>query len=250
MLVKATQPVIDRVKTQIENLLNKECKRDYGKEPCEYIGEVSFGNDEQKIVELLFWGEHLPYRDTLPSDWFEVLDVGETFDLKHPQCPLDGGSIVYGGNWGNRCRSLNEKLASKAPAFVVKLSQSHLVPFSAANGGYHRNTSFVVKDFDIHPAIREKFDTVKAILCMVAKWEAIKIKVLAFLESTKSVNEAVKLWPELIAFLDPEDRQRLCKEGTTKKARESRIDEARKVLAEIDTQSIVADVVGLKLSAA
>lgn len=248
MLVKATAPVIDRLHKQISSLRDAECKREYGKTPAEYLSEVSFGNDEHKIIELLFWKEHLSYRDKLPKDWFETLDSGHTFTLKHPDCSIDNGyQIVYGG-WGSNIKSINSELTSKAPAFIVKLSHSHLVPY--CREGYHRKESHVVENFDIHPAVRKAFDTSKAILCIVEKWKAVEEKVKTFLESTKSVNEAVKLWPELRTFLAVEDQRRLDKEGTTKKARESRIDEARKVLAEIDTQSIVADVVGIKLSAA
>lgn len=250
MLVKATAPVLGRIEKQIINLRDSECKRECGKTAAEYLSSVSFGNDEHKIVELLFWGELLPYRDKLPAMWFETLQPGNDFTLQHPDCEIESGHQIVYGSWNYGCNAgeLNSDLTSKAPAFVVKLNHPHLVPYN--KGGYHRETNYPIPDPDIHPAIRKAFDTSKAVLCLVEKWQAVEKKVKTFLESTKSVNEAVKLWPELRTFLAVEDQQRLDKEGSTKKARESRIDEARKVLAEIDTQSIVADVVGIKLSAA
>jgi hypothetical protein len=249
MLVKATKPVIDRIHGQIEKLRDAECKREFGKTPADYLSEVSFGNDEHKVIELLFWGEHLSYRDKLPEEWFFKLEPGDTFTLMHPDCEIEYSHQVVFAAWGCNGKSINSDITSEAPAFVVKLAHKHLVPHRNQQG-YHRKETHEVDNPDIHPAVRKAFDTTKAILCLAEKWQAVEQKVKTFLESTKSVNEAVKLWPELRTFLAVEDQQRLDKEGSTKKARESRIDEARKVLAEIDTQSIVADVVGIKLSAA
>lgn len=246
MLVKATQPVLDRIQTQINSLRDSECKREHGKTADEYISSVSFGSDERQIIELIFWGEHLSYRDKLPEEWFEKLSKGREFGLLHPGCELEDNAISFQA-WGNQGKTINAALESSAPAFTVTLIHDHLVPYS--KGGYHRTDNFTVEP-DIHPAVRKAFDTSKSLLSIKEKWKAVHEKVTQFLESTKSVNEAVKLWPELRTFLAVEDQQRLDKEGTTKKARESRIDEARKLLAEIDTQSIVADVVGIKLSAA
>ena len=250
MLVKATEPVIQRIHVQIEKLRDAECTREFGKNPVQYLSEVSFGNDEHKIVELLFWGDYLSYRDKLPHEWFETLDPGDTFTFKHPKCSVHSNYEIVLRGWGCSEQSLHAELKSTAPAFMVKLAYSHRVPFRADKGGYRREATCVIDNPDIHPAVRKAFDTSKAMLCLVEKWHAVEAKVKTFLESTKSVNEAVKLWPELRTFLAVEDQQRLDKEGTTKKARDSRIDEAKKLLAEIDTQSIVADVVGIKLSAA
>ncbi len=246
MLVKATAPVLDRIHKQILHLCDAECKREHGKTADEFLTSVSFGNDEHKIIELIFWGEHLPYRDKLPKEWFERLPSGSEFGLLHPKCKLDEAHVSFHA-WHTQGKTVNDALKSSAPAFTVTLIHDHLVPYS--KGGYGRMNNFTV-DPNIHPAVKKAFDTAKFMLSIKEKWKAVHEKVVEFLESTKSVNEAVKLWPELRTFLAVEDQQRLDKEGTTKKTRESRIDEARKLLSEIDTQSIVADVVGIKLSAA
>jgi uncharacterized protein YdaU (DUF1376 family) len=107
-----------------------------------------------------------------------------------------------------------------------------------------------VADWDSHRDLRAAYDKAVAVLMVVDKWRAVLAKINEFFDSTKSVNEAVKLWPELATFLDPEDRQRLDKTVSTKKDRESRVQDAKKVLASLDTQSIVADVVGIKMAAA
>lgn len=245
MLVKATQPVLDRIQTQINALRDSECKREHGTSADDFLSGVSFGNDEREVIDLIFWGEHLSYRDKLPKEWFEKLSKGSEFGLLHPKCKLDNAISFHA--WGTQGKTVNDALESVAPAFTVTLIHDHLVPYS--NSGYCRTTNFKVNP-NIHPAVKRTFDTAKSLLSIKEKWKAVHEKVTQFLESTKSVNEAVKLWPELRTFLAVEDQQRLDKEGTTKKARESRIDEAKKLLAEIDTQSIVADVVGIKLSAA
>jgi hypothetical protein len=205
-------------------------------------------------VDQLYWGKHLQYRDKLPEGWFNKIHAGSSLAIHSG----DKKFVItehnfwthhrHGVNYvfGTEDKVLAENITAKAPAFIVKLPKDIIVP--PDRNSYSAEVH--VTDWDIHPDLRAAYDKAVGILTIVDKWRAIHVKILEFFDSTKSVNEAVKLWPELITFLDPEDRQRLDKTSPTKKDRECRVENAKKVLASLDTQSIVADVVGIKMAAA
>ena len=253
MLVKATQHVKDRLERQIYKLADGECKTQLGKTVNDLLSDMSLGANASGILDDLYWGEYLQYRDKLPVEWFNKLTSGDHILLS----PKDSGTNPHnfyqnhriGRNYtygSDAFKILASNVTADAPAFLVRTPKDLLIP---PNGNTYAPVVHV-SDWDSHPELRKAYDLAVSVLQIVDKWRAIHVKILEFFDSTKSVNEAVKLWPELAGFLDPEDRQRLQKEGTTKKARDSRIDRAKEVLASLNTQAIVADVVGIKLSAA
>lgn len=253
MLVKATQHVKDRLERQIYNLADGECKTHFGKPVIELLSDMRLGANTSTILDDLYWGEHLQYRDKLPVAWFNELSSGSHILLSPDTGTITahnfyqnhriGRTYTYGAD---AFRVLAKEVRADNPAFIVRAPKNMLLP----PDGNTYAPCVKVSDWNRHPELRAAYDKAVAILKIVDKWRAIHAKILEFFDSTKSVNEAVKLWPELAGFLDPEDRQRLQKEGTTKKSRESRIDKAKEVLASLNTQAIVADVVGIKLSAA
>jgi hypothetical protein len=253
MLVKATQHVKDRLERQIHKLADSECKAEFGKPARELLSDMPLGAEATTIIDQLYWGEHLPYRDKLPKDWFNTLSAGSSVLVRSQNSEINqcaywnshriGRTYTYGEN---RFEILNSAVTAEAPAFLVKVPKDTLVPPDV----HAYNAEVTVTDWNLHPALRDARDKAVGIIKIVDKWRGIHAKILELFDSTKSVNEAVKLWPELASFLNPEDRSRLEKQGSTKKDRESRIDKAKEVLASLDTQSIVADVVGIKLAAA
>ncbi len=253
MLVKATQHVKDRLERQIYKLAESECKTEFGKPARELLSDMPLGAEAASIINQLYWGENLQYRDKLPKDWFNTLSAGTLILVRSQHCKVNqstywdnhriGREYSYGDK---RFEILNRVVTSESPAFLVKVPKDTLVP----PGVHTYNAGISVTDWNLHPALRDARDKAVGIIKIVDKWRGVHTKILELLDSTKSVNEAVKLWPELASFLNPEDRSRLEKQGSTKKDRESRIDKAKEVLSSLDTQSIVADVVGIKLAAA
>ena len=250
MLVKATQHVKDRLERQILKLADTECKTQFGKTATDALCNVTLGAD---VIDEVYWGKYLSFRSQLPKEWFPKLSQGSDILFSSSTSEVTQHNFYInhriGSTYGygeDAYKVLDKSVTAKCPAFIVPAPKDILLPPSESTYNAHVK----IKDWSAHPELKKARDKAVAILTIVDKWRAVHAKIIGLFDSTKSVNEAVKLWPELVTFLDPEDRQRLQKEGTTKKARESRIDEAKKLLAEIDTQSIVADVVGIKLSAA
>lgn len=79
------------------------------------------------------------------------------------------------------------------------------------------------------------------------RWHTVMGKVTQFLESCKSANEAVKLWPEVTTYFDKDDIERLEKKTARSGSADSK---AAEVLAGIDTNEVMSAAVIARLSGA
>lgn len=77
-----------------------------------------------------------------------------------------------------------------------------------------------------------------------AKWEAITKQVTDFLRASKSLNEALKLWPALALYVSKSYIDRV----NNNAKREAKVSDAATLLASIDTDSITAAAVSAKLT--
>lgn len=81
------------------------------------------------------------------------------------------------------------------------------------------------------------------------KWNDIREKVLNFVESCKSLNEALKLWPELRMYIPQEYLDRVDRKVTRNKS-EDTPSKALEALAGLDTQEIQAAAVVARMHGA
>ena len=78
-----------------------------------------------------------------------------------------------------------------------------------------------------------------------SRWDKVENDVRGFLDKCKSLNEAVKLWPDVTMYIAPDDIERM---GVKReKARES---EALAALSQLDTDMLVGAVVISRMSQA
>jgi hypothetical protein len=74
------------------------------------------------------------------------------------------------------------------------------------------------------------------------KWNKTEEQVMLFLGKCKSLNEAIKLWPQVALYIDEEDMERFNRK-VERKARED-------VLEGIDTDELTAHAIAAKLAGA
>ena len=80
---------------------------------------------------------------------------------------------------------------------------------------------------------------------ILERWTAVRVKVVGFLNECKSLNEAIKLWPDVAIYVHKPDLDRL---GIRKeRVKESRALEA---LRSLDTDSLVGAAVIARMSGA
>ncbi len=77
------------------------------------------------------------------------------------------------------------------------------------------------------------------------RWKETDVKIVNFLQACKSLNEAVKLWPDVKMYLSKQDIDRM--EVKREKVKESKALEA---LKQLDTDTLVSNVVIARMSGA
>lgn len=81
---------------------------------------------------------------------------------------------------------------------------------------------------------------------IIDRWARVETKVLGFLRECKSLNEAVKLWPDVAMYIDKNDIERL----ETKREKAVNSSRAAEALAALDTDELMGAAVIARLSGA
>ena len=174
--------------------------------------------DDPRVIER-FWGEYAHLRDVVPQSWCSKIDSLQ-FTTKYEQVPGDPNTtgtmnvsvgIVGGQIWGA------PKCDTHYPRITVPADATEVVDHVTAAQQQH---------------------------AVVTKWNKVATDVMAFLQSCKSLNEALKLWPDVRIYV-PQNYIDKAEEKTQKaKAAESR---AMEVLKQIDTDHAVSSAVMVRI---
>jgi hypothetical protein len=247
MLVNINDSLIGRIKSNINEHLNQECKATFGATAVDYInGGIKLGPALESFLDCALWGEHLHFKQEIPSHW--MVKLTDTLTISDKLAEFNRYGLVSefktGPRYEDRYSAVSRDMTPKKLAFMIQLPK----PYMAPPGTEDYNPTIRV-DRNCHPDVAAVFAKAAACVTLCKKWESTEEKVVQFLGSVKSLNEGVKIWPELRSFLSPADVQRLDRkvEPNKKAERESK---AKEILATIDTQKIIADVVNVKLCAA
>lgn len=91
--------------------------------------------------------------------------------------------------------------------------------------------------------IIERWEQDKVLSGINSRWAKIETDIMAFLDKCKSLNEAVKLLPNITMYLADEDIERLNRKV-------ERATQRKAIVADVDVESITAAAIADKLSAA
>jgi hypothetical protein len=97
-----------------------------------------------------------------------------------------------------------------------------------------------------YPEVQPLLAYLKTKAEIVARWENVEHKVLGFLENCKSLNEGVKLWPDLVTYIDKDDITRL----GVKREKSANQSRAMEALAALNTDELMGAAVIARLSGA
>ena len=167
--------------------------------------------------EKLVWGEHYHLKDVIPSSWKR--NVSEL-------C----GYTEYEHNGRTMKTRLYIKLANKIG--VPPDQNSYTAHFSMTED---------------HPDMAPIIQRDKQVDDVNIKWNAINGKIRDFLVNCKSLNEAVKLWPDVRIYIpDSYMKRMLAKSERTAE----KISKASEFLKQIDTDTAIAAAVGARMAGA
>ena len=146
------------------------------------------------------------------------------------------------GKWLHSTENINVefKVGEKTATHGFKMASPYLIPPRVAPYQVHE-----IPDTETDPEFLNCLRYYSVLLEIHARWNKVDKDVRNFLNSCKSLNEAVKLWPDVTMYINPEDINRM---GVKReKARES---EALAALASMDTDMLVGAAVISRMSQA
>lgn len=221
--VAISRDFIARVETKINIMKNAELKV-LGEAP-----KIVLSTESQPILNAI-WGEHLHLRNQLPKNWKN-----------------DNGTVRLTFNTTSfNTTTLPDGTTEQTPIgcqFVVEAPNGQKFDFPPT--GYWHSTH-VVSDADAkHPDLKPAVEYGNAKAEIELRWQKVAQKVVSFFQSCKSMNEAVKLWPECKMYIDSDDIQRFEKKVTKSASQDS---EAAKILASIDTDELVGAAVAARFT--
>lgn len=167
--------------------------------------------------EQLVWGEHYHLKDAIPSSW------------KRSVSELCGYT-----EYEHNGRTIKTRL-------FIKLGTKVGVPPDQNSYTAHFPIS------ETHPDVAPVVARDKQVDDINTKWNAIHTKLRDFLNNCKSLNEAVKLWPDVRIYIPQSymDRMLAKSERTAEK-----ISKASEFLKQIDTDTAIAAAVGARMAGA
>lgn len=125
------------------------------------------------------------------------------------------------------------------------------IPSKAFGAAFPPNFSWyshatVNYDLGKYPELKDIIDYFTSYAEIQDRWDDAGNKVVAFLRECKSLNEAIKLWPDLKIYIDPIDINRM----EVKHEKSTRVSKAAETLAGLDTEQLLGTAVIARLSGA
>ena len=201
----------ENVKEQIKNLQRKDSGS---------IPSVSSGITLDTIPDDLkdkVWGEHRHLEAMMPKEWKLFRD-----DLTL------------------KTKFLLENIVVCDASFEVSFNEPFACPPNT------RPYSFAVAVDEYYPLVAEFLVYRKKIAEVDARWDKVRMDVLRFLENCKSLNEALKLWPDIRIYIPKQYIERVEKKAERTVSNTSALD----ILKGIDTDGAVAAAIGARLASA
>jgi len=179
-------------------------------------------HDDPMVLEFI-WGNHIHLKDAIPIEWCSMT---ETIRLK----------------------SVTSTITNRNMTVEFALKAAGREKFRVPQSGMSNYSGLVIDNLPItHPLLADLWVHSVAVNELQDRWKKIRHDVLAFLNSAKSLNEAIKLWPAVALYI-PE--QYLKKVAEKKEKVSATPSAAAAMLANIDTGGITAAAVSARMSTA
>lgn len=210
--------ISDQLKDNVRRLIRTKCRSELATLSAPDATMVVPPTDP--FFETAAWGEHIRLKDELPREWLterSEADVTTTYyDTREDETTYHG----------------DVKLS-------VLFRPAILVP--PKTGG---NYSWQIKVDPDSPLIADLVAHDKVVRGVVRRWDKVEKDVLTFLGNCKSLNEGLKLWPDLRVYVPQAALDKVEEKSVRAKAAESK---ALEVLKSIDTDQAIASAVMVRM---
>lgn len=216
MHVGITRELKSDVSNRIRNFFRRKAYQlEFG---CEALSQTYKLDREHPKLSKIIWGEHEHLLALMPAEWCKRMT--SDFDLR-VQTKVPGQEDFS----SIRIKVRNNKELIAPPGF--ESYREHTIPY------------------DLCPETKKYFDLDVRERAFEAKWQRIDNDVRNFLNSNKSLNAALKAWPELRTYIPSDYLSRVDK----KSERKAQQEKAAQALAEIDREGAVTAATIVTLAA-
>ena len=210
-IVNITDKLLDSVSDVINEMKLAECK------PFSQSAQLHL-NPDSPFVQNLFWGDLQAVRAQVPDDWLGA---------------SDGMSGIVSVT--------NEDGKVVSESLHLKFGRS--VPMPLMYGGWNQRVSPPLdpEAGEIQPYAQNMRETET----LKIKWGKVRVQVTEFLQTCKSLNEGLKIWPQLSMYIPKEYLDRVAADKVKKAAP---VSSAAAAFASLDTNLLVSSAVTARLS--
>lgn len=183
---------------------------------------IEFDEAPEEIIALL-WGGHRHLEPVLPEEW---KGKNSSVDLNFQPKDEDGGVITR--NY-----------------FTVRYNKEIVVPPGV---GSNRFDVFLTEgEFPAIPEANAFFKWCAEMASIERRWKKVRADLTKFLKSCKSLNEALKLWPDVRIYIPAKYLERVEQKSERAKAAEANASKAIAALADVDTDGAISAAVTARL---
>lgn len=215
--VAISGPLIDSVRTVVHQKRSAEITTFPAPNRASYVAQST----EREVFLEKFWGSYRGLLDQMPESWMRRMDNINgrcSYEVPNPDKPDE---TISG--------SVSREVQFRPPLMLPPNAETYGVYFE------------VTQD---NPIVAEYVAYDAQVKAAHQRWRKVEADVVSFLRSCKSLNEALKLWPDVRIYI-PQGYLDRAEEKTAKsKAAESR---ALEVLKSIDTDAAVASAVMVRI---
>lgn len=176
------------------------------------------------FVQRLIWGEHAHLKALVPDSWLEPI---RAFDVRYKFVSVNDNGVHE----------------DDSTTLSISLEQSALAPRDVLNSTHRRTVSEL--DIDVPPNFKALMEDRAERKVIDARWKKVQSDVKSFLRSCKSLNEGLKLWPQLSMYVKKDYLDTVAHKPAKAKSAESG---AAAMLAGIDTNALVGAAVIARIS--
>ena len=219
--VYITKELINRVSSRISAMRRSERSADLPNFDKNILVDAS------KMFNIGCWGAtHVHLIDLIPKDWLSTttdsnITIKGTLD--------DGRNLATSARFSGMTAAYyrpRDSYYSKSDSELT-LAEVRALPEETLG----------------RAELLQRWDEAIIALDIDAKWEKVETDITEFLKKCKSLNEAVKLFPNVTMYIDAEDMQRLNRKV-------ERVSQRKAIVESYDTEGLTAAAIAAKLAEA
>lgn len=232
MAIQISGKLIEDTSTHITILQTKAIEAEFGTSNTEI--PFFIWDKHSPIMDRICWGKHMSHKGSLPKEWCE--EVGEAHYHSSIRVKLKDVHTIFNLKYSGGLKSLRGAAKYLTPPKCNPHYNTHELVPSASD------------------AERELCEELGKRQAVVKKWDDISKKVIAVLKASRSVNHAIKEWPDIVHFLPEEHKKRLqedVEKSKERKERKVRSDsDLKNVLGDVDQEALATELIALRFATA